>query len=67
MRSLMIKSRRMRWAGHIARLGDGRGVYRVLVVKPEVKRPLGRPRHRGEDNFKTDLQDVGCGVWIGLS
>jgi hypothetical protein len=47
-------------------MGQGRGVYRVLVGKPEVKRPLGRPRHRWEDNIKADLQEVGCGVWIGL-
>jgi len=47
----VIKSRRMRWAGHVARRGEGRGVYRVLVGKPEGKRPLGRPRHRWEDNI----------------
>jgi hypothetical protein len=56
----VIKSRRMRWAGHVARMGEGRGVYRVLVGKPEGKRPLGRPRCRWEDNTKTDLQEVGC-------
>ena len=56
-----IKSRRMRWAGHVARMGERRGVYRVLVGKPEGKRPLGRPRHRWEDNIKMDLQEVGCG------
>jgi hypothetical protein len=62
----VIKSRRMRWAGHIARIGEGRGVYRVLVGKPEGKRPLGRPRHRWVDNIKMDLQEVGCGGmdWI---
>jgi len=47
----MIKSRRMRWVGHVARMGEGRGVYRVLVGNPEGKRPLGRPRHRWEDNI----------------
>ena len=65
----MIRSRRMRWAGHVACMGRGeerRGVYRVLVGKPEGKRPLGRPRHRLEDNTKMDLQELGCGVmdWI---
>ena len=66
---LMIKSRRMRWAGHVARMGERRGVYRVLVGKPEGKRPLGRPRRRWEDNIKVDLQEVGCGVmdWIELA
>ena len=65
----VIKSRRMRWAGHVARMGEGRGVYRVLVGKPERKRPLGKPRHRWEDNIKMDLQKVGCGVtdWIELA
>jgi len=65
----VIKSRKMRWAGHIARLGEGRGVYRVLVGKPEGKRPLGRPRRRWEDNIKMDLQEVGCGGmdWIELA
>ena len=58
---------RMRWAGHVARMGEGRGVYRVLVGKPEGKRPLGRPRRRWEDNIKMDLQEVGCGVWTGSS
>jgi len=55
----VIKSRRMRWVGHVARMGEGRGVYRVLVAKPEGKRPLGRPRRRWEDNIKMDLQEVG--------
>ena len=54
----VIKRRRMRWAGHVARMGDRRGVYRVLVGKPEGKRPLGRPRRRWEDNIKMDLQQV---------
>ena len=53
---------RMRWAGHVARVGEGREVYRVLVGKPEGKRPLGRPRRRSEDNIKMDRQEVGCGV-----
>jgi len=48
----VVKSRRMRWSGHVARMGEGRGVHRVLVGKPEGKRPLGRPRHRWEDNIK---------------
>jgi len=51
----MIKWRRMRWAGHVARMGEGRGVYMVLVGKPEGKRPLGRPRRRREDNIKMDI------------
>jgi len=54
----VIKSRRMRWAGHVARMGEERGVYRVLVGKPEVKRPLGRPRRRWVDNIRMDLQEV---------
>ena len=59
----------MRWAGHVARMEDRRGVYRVLVGKPEGKRPLGRPRLRWEDNIKMDLQEVGCGCvdWIELA
>jgi len=63
----VIKSR-MRWAGHVARMGEGRGVYRVFVDKPEGKRPLGRPRRRWVDNIKMDLQEVGCGGmdWIEL-
>ena len=65
----VIKSRRMRWAGLVACMGEGRGVYRVLVGKPEGKRPRGRPRRRWEDNIKMDLQDVGCGGmdWIELA
>jgi len=57
----VIKSRRMRWAGHVARMGEGRSVYWVLVGKPEGKKPLGRPRCRWEDGIKMDLQEVGCG------
>jgi CRISPR/Cas system-associated protein Cas7 (RAMP superfamily) len=57
------------WAEHLARMGERRGVYRVVVGKPEGKRPLGRPRRRWESNIKMDLQDVGCGGmdWIGLA
>ena len=64
----VIKSRRMRWAGHVARMGE-KGAYRVLVGKPEGKRPLGRPRRRWVDNIRMDLQEVGCGYvdWIGLA
>jgi hypothetical protein len=54
-----IKSRSMRWAGHVARMGEGRGVYNVLVGRPEGKRPLGRPRRRWEDNIKLDLREKG--------
>jgi hypothetical protein len=57
----VIKSRRMRWVEHVARMGERRGVYRVLVGNPEEKRPLGRSRRRWEDNIKMDLQEVGCG------
>ena len=57
----VIKSRRMRWAGHGARMGEERGAYRVLVWKPKRKRPLGRPRRRWVDNIRMDLQEVGCG------
>jgi hypothetical protein len=57
----VIKSRRIRWAGHIACMWARRGEYRVLMGKPEGKRPLGRPGHRWEDNIKMDLQEVGCG------
>jgi len=65
----VIKTRRMRWAGQVARMGKKRGVYRVLVGKPERKRPLGRPRRRWEDTIKMDLQEVGCGGmdWIKLA
>jgi hypothetical protein len=65
----VIKSRRMRWAGHVACMGEGRGVYRVLVGRPEGKRPLGRPRHRWEDNIKLDLREIGINRvnWIQLA
>jgi hypothetical protein len=59
----MIKSRRMRWVGHVACMGDRRGVYRILVGISEGKRPLERPRHRWENNIKMDLQEVG---WEGM-
>jgi len=59
----------MRWVGHVARMGERRGVYRVLVGKPDGKTPLGSPRRRWEDNIKMDIQDVGCrGMdWIELA
>jgi hypothetical protein len=63
----VVKSRRMRWAGHVVCMGEDRGVHRVLVRKPEGKRPLRRPRHRWEDNIKMDLQDVGGGHGTGWS
>ena len=65
----VIKSRIVRWARHVARMDEERGVYRVLVGKPEGKRPLGRPRSRWMDNITTDLQEVGCGYmdWIRLA
>jgi hypothetical protein len=65
----VVKSRRMRWAGHMARMGEDRGVHRVLVGKREGKRPLGRPRRRWEGNIKMDLQEVGRGRedWMELA
>ena len=65
----MIKSRKMTWAGHVARMGEERGVFRLLVGKPEGRRPLGRPMRSWVDNIRTDLQEVGCGYmdWIGLA
>jgi len=64
-----IKSSRMRWAGHLACMGEERGVCRVLVGKPEGKRPLPRPRHMWVDNIRMDLHEVGCEYmdWIGLA
>ena len=56
----------MGWVGHVAHMGESRGVHRVLVGKPKEKRPLGRPRHRWEDNIKMDLLEVEWGVWSGL-
>ena len=65
----VVKSRRMRWAGHVARMGEDRGVQRVLVGNPEGKSPLGRPKRRWEDNIKMDLQEGGWGRgdWMELA
>jgi hypothetical protein len=65
----MIKSRRMRWAGHVARMGEKRNAYRILVGKPEGKRPLGRSRRRWVDNIKLDLREIGWNGrdWIALA
>jgi hypothetical protein len=65
----VIKSRIIRWAGHVARMGEGRGVYRVSVGRPEGKRPLGRPRRRWENNIKLDLREIGIdgANWIQLA
>jgi hypothetical protein len=65
----IIKSKRMRWAGHVARMGEKRNVYRLLVEKPEGKRPLGRPGRRWMDNIKMALLEIGLNVvdWIGLA
>ena len=65
----VAKSRRMRFTGHVARMGEERVLYRVLVGKPEGKRTLGRPRRRWVDHIRIDLQEVGCGYmdWIGLT
>jgi hypothetical protein len=64
-----VKSRRMRWAGHVARMGEERKVYKILVGKPEGKRPLGRPRSRWEDGIRMDLREIGLGCvdWIRLA
>ena len=64
-----LKSRRLRWAGHTARMELSRNAYRVLVGKPEGNRPLGRPRRIWEDNIKMDLKEIGCdaGNWIDLA
>jgi hypothetical protein len=66
---MVIKSRRMRWAGHVARMGEGRGVYRVLVGRPKAMRPLGRTKRRWEDNIKMDLGEIGIdgANWIQLA
>jgi hypothetical protein len=61
-----VKSRRIRWAGHVARMGVDRKLYKVLVRKPEGKRPLGRPRRRWEDGIRLDLREIGLGMWIGF-
>jgi hypothetical protein len=63
-KSVVVKSRRMRWAGHVARMGEKIGAYRILVGSPEGRRPLGRPRCRWEDNIKMDLQEAG---WVGMN
>jgi hypothetical protein len=65
----LIKVSRMRWAGHVARKGEGRGAYRILVGRPEGRRPFGRTRSRWDDNNKMDLQEVGCGgmEWIDMA
>ena len=65
----VINWRRMRWVGHVARMCEWEGAYRVLVGKPEGRRPLGRPRRRWVDNIRMDLQEVGCGsiYWIELA
>ena len=65
----VIKSRRLRWAGHVARMEEGRGVHKVLVGKSKGKRQLGRPRRRWKDNIKMDLEEVGrvCGDWMELA
>jgi hypothetical protein len=65
----IMKARRMRWAGHVARMGEKRNVYRLLVGKPEGRRPLGRPKRRCVDNIRMDLVEVGWGDidWIGLA
>jgi hypothetical protein len=65
----VIKARRMKWAGHVARMGEVRGAYNILVGRPEGRRPLGRPRRRWEDNIKMDLREIGFGDvdWIHLA
>jgi hypothetical protein len=66
---MVIQLRRMRWAGHVARMGERRSVYRVLVGRPEDKRPLGRPRRRWDDNIKMDLREIRIDEanWIRLA
>jgi hypothetical protein len=65
----VIKARKLRWAGHVARMGEGRGVYRVLIGRPKGKRPLERTRHRWEDNIKMDLREIEIdgANWIQLA
>ena len=67
--AFLFTSRQLRWAGHVAYMEQSRNAYRVLVGKPEGKRPLGRPRRRWEDNIKMDLREVGCdpGQWVDLA
>jgi hypothetical protein len=62
----VIEARRMRLAGHVARMGEVRGAYNILIGMPEGRRPLGRPRRRWEDNIKMDLREIGLGMWIGF-
>jgi hypothetical protein len=62
----VIKQRRMRWVGHVARMGEKTGAYRILVGRPEGRQPLGRPRQRLEDNIEMDLEEVGWGTWTRL-
>jgi hypothetical protein len=62
----VIKARRMRWAGHVARMGEVRGAYNILVGRPEERIPLGRPRCRWEDYIKMDLREIGLLMWIGF-
>jgi hypothetical protein len=62
-----VKSRRMRWAGHVARMGEERKVYKVLVGKSKGKRPLGELRRKWKDGIKVDLREIGLGVWSGLN
>jgi hypothetical protein len=62
-----IKSRKMRWAGHVAHMGEGRNVYKVLLGRPKGKRPLGRLRRRWEDGTRMDLREIGQGVWNGFT
>jgi hypothetical protein len=62
-----IESKRMRWAGNVARMGVGRYVYRILVGKPEGRRPLERPRRRWEDGIRMELKEIGWGVWSGFT
>jgi hypothetical protein len=66
---LVIKSRRLRWGGHVARMGEGKSVYKILVGKPEGRKQLGRPRRRRENNIRMDLRKVGCGCvdWMKLA
>jgi hypothetical protein len=66
---IVDKSERMRWAGLVARMGEVRGTYNILIGRPEGKRPLGRPRRRWEDNIKMDLKEIGFGNvdWIHLA
>jgi hypothetical protein len=65
----VIKARRMRWAGHVARMGEVRAAYNILVGRPEGRKPLARPRHRWEDNIRMDLREIGFGDvdWIHLA